>query len=220
MPFVLRMFVLPVSGLALVLAALASPPLTAEVTKVSAPAIPTRSVDAALIAKVAEKYFPGHEGAAPAKRLFRLTRRQLDATVASLLPGYAIGSVTEHMPRDPLQTNYEYADLLALNGANLVPLTEWIGGITARVRADPSKLFPCPGATPAQACLDGAARVFIAKALRGDVAPERADRLVAYFLAGVKSAGLAAAASDHPAKRGARSASPATVASAASAASR
>ena len=38
--------------------------------------------------KAAEKYFPGDESDAPTRRIFRLTRDQIDATVATLLPKY------------------------------------------------------------------------------------------------------------------------------------
>ena len=176
------------------LAILAAAPLSAQSPKATLAA--QHAPSPAAIEAAAAKYFPGHEDAAPAKRLFRLTRRQLDATVAWLLPGYAPVPLAERMPRDPLQTNFEYAELLALNAANMAPLTGWIGEIAARVKAAPEKLVACPGSPPATDCLDRAARDFIAKALRGEITPERADRITTFFLNGVKSAGLGQAAGE------------------------
>lgn len=180
---------LAIASLALVIAG--GRPLDAQSVRT-----PGGTARAAAVEAAARKYFPGEDDAAPAKRLFRLTRDQIDATVRWLLPGYAATSLKERMPRDPLQTNYEYAELLALNAANLGALTGWIGEIAERVRRDPARLVPCPGAEPARACLELAARAFLDKAFRGDLAPERADRLTVFFVDGVKVAGLGPAAGD------------------------
>ena len=74
---------------------------------------------------VAKQYFPGDGVGVPPKRIFRLTRDQLDASAASLLPGYAAPSVKAFMPKDPLQTNYEYAEILNFNPANVGGLAGW-----------------------------------------------------------------------------------------------
>ena len=107
---------------------------------------------------LAEKYFPGTAQKAPAPRIFRLTRDQLDATVRSLLPTYVTQSVKTVMARDPLQTNYEYAELLSVNAANFGGLTGWIGDIAGRVRAAPAAVINCPKTD--SGCQETAARGF------------------------------------------------------------
>src|SRR5262245_58212096 len=64
---------------------------------------------------IALKYFPGQTASAGNKRMFRLTRAQLDATTQSLLPAHFKASAVTTLPRDPLQTNYEYAANLSFS---------------------------------------------------------------------------------------------------------
>jgi hypothetical protein len=143
-----------------------------------------------------QRYFPGTEAGLPSKRLFRLTRDQLDLTVASLLPGYVTQSVKEAIPKDALQTNYEYADLLSLNPANIKGLSGWIGGIAARVREKPDGVVNCPDGGNADACRRAAVRAFIVKAFRGDVTEDKITQTTGFYLNGVKSVGAAQAAAD------------------------
>ncbi|MEZ5817147.1 MAG: DUF1588 domain-containing protein [Hyphomicrobiaceae bacterium] len=140
-------------------------------------------------------YFPTDDPALPARRLFRLTRDQIDLTVAALLPGYVKRSVKEVMPKDPLQTNYEYAEMIGLNAANWGPLSTWIAEIAARVRSDPKRLVACPD-TRDEACLKEKARGFVVRAFRGAAPPAKVDRLVGFFLEGVRSSGAAQAVGD------------------------
>lgn len=143
----------------------------------------------------ARQYFPNDTADVPAKRLVRLTRDQLDVTARALLPTYVLASVKLTMPRDPLQTNYEYADMLALNNGNIAGLTEWIAGVAARVREKPSGVIDCGGG-PSPDCLRQQARAFVSRAYRGDVVPDTLDKAVAFYLASVQSNGYAQATGD------------------------
>jgi Protein of unknown function (DUF1588)/Protein of unknown function (DUF1595)/Protein of unknown function (DUF1592)/Protein of unknown function (DUF1585) len=148
-----------------------------------------------LLAK-AQEFFPSDEQKVPAARLFRLTRDQLDATAATLLPGYVVKPLKAIMARDPLQTNYEYADLLSVNAANVGALSGWIAGIAARVRDKPAGAIACEGTPPATECLQKAARSFILRAFRGDVPDEKVAQIVAFYTSGVKAVGFAQATSE------------------------
>ncbi len=146
--------------------------------------------------EAARKYFPDNTPGAAPKRLFRLTREQLDATVAALLPTYATQSIKASMARDPLQTNYEYAELLSVNPANFSALSRWISEIAGRVRQNPSGLVNCEASKNSDSCLSEAARAFTVKAFRGDVAPEKLNQVATFFTTGVKTVGVAQAAGD------------------------
>ena len=136
----------------------------------------------------ARAYFPSDARDLPTKRIFRLTRDQIDASVATLLPGYFKQSIKARMAKDPLQTNYEFAELLSFNAANFGALSSWIGDIAARVRENPSGVINCASANNAPECLKPAARAFIVKAFRGDVSEEKINRMVGFYVAGVQSA--------------------------------
>lgn len=142
------------------------------------------------------QYFPEHDGKAPPKRIFRLTRDQIDATVQALLPQYFKTSVKEVMNRDPLQTNYEFADLLNFNSANVGGLQGWIAEIAARVKQSPGGVVNCEASKNAEDCLKAASRAFAFRAFRGDVGEEKLGQITAFFLAGVKSAGVAQATAE------------------------
>jgi len=144
----------------------------------------------------ARKYFPSDEEAPPPKRIFRLTRDQIDVTVKSLLPSYFAQSVKAAMAKDPLQTNYEFAELLSLNAANLSALSGWIGEIAARVRVKPEGVIDCTASKGAPDCLGAQARAFVVKAFRGDVSQARIERITGFFLSSAQSAGVAQATGD------------------------
>jgi hypothetical protein len=144
---------------------------------------------------VALKYFPTKVAAPGQRRLSRLTRQQLDLTTESLLPQHFAKSALEALPRDPLQTNYEYADNLSFSAANFTPLTSWVHELTAKVRAAPSSVVDC--ATEADtACLDGAARGFVRRAFRGVVDDASLARFGTFFTASVAKVGFAQATAD------------------------
>ena len=145
---------------------------------------------------MAKAYFPGDTEALPPRRIFRLTRDQIDRSVAALLPRHTKGSVKAAMPRDPLQTNYEYAELIGLNAANWGPLSGWIGEIAARVGKDPTPVADCPGGASDTVCLERAARQFVTRAFRGAASLDRIDKLARFFLAGAKAGGIGQAAAD------------------------
>jgi hypothetical protein len=144
---------------------------------------------------VALKYFPTEVAASGSKRLSRLTRHQLDLTTRSLLPEHFSTSALEALPRDPLQTNYEYADNLSFSAANFTPLTSWVQELTARVKAAPESVVDCATETDT-ACLDGAARGFVRRAFRGVIDDAGLARFGDFFTASVAKVGLAQATAD------------------------
>lgn len=114
----------------------------------------------------AREFFPSDDGERSARRVFRLTRDQIDASVASLLPGLATRSVKTALPRDPLQTNYEYADMLTFNAANARGYMDWVREISANARKAPGKIIDCKADGKGD-CIDGAVRRFLVRAFRG-----------------------------------------------------
>lgn len=145
---------------------------------------------------IARKYFPVTANQPPNERIARLTRDQLDATVKALLPRYFTASVKSVMARDPLQTNYEYAELLSINNANFGALTGWIGDIAGRVRQSPAGVVDCNGGKAGDACLDTEARKFARRAFRGDASDDKLKQIAAFYVARVKDAGYAQATGD------------------------
>lgn len=145
---------------------------------------------------LARTYFPTDDYELAPKRIFRLTRDQIDATIKALLPAYFATSIKSKMARDPLQTNYEYAELLSFNGANLAALQAWIGDIAVRVGKAPSGVIDCEARHNDRSCLEAGARAFVDKAFRGDGDAKAVDKIVAFFLDGVKTAGVPQATAD------------------------
>ncbi|MET0285490.1 MAG: DUF1588 domain-containing protein [Polyangiales bacterium] len=141
---------------------------------------------------VARKYFPGSEPAGGPKRLARLTRTQLDLTTKALLPDYFEGSALLALPRDPLQTNYEYSDNLGFNAANFTPYTQWVQAIAARVQARPTAFVSCTD----DACLAQQARRFVTRAFRHDAPEETLQRFAEQFVSSKAEVGLEAAAGE------------------------
>lgn len=140
---------------------------------------------------LANRYFPGQvDGAAP-KRLSRLTRRQLDLTTQSLLPTHYFAST---LPRDPLQTNYEYATHLGFTPANFTPYRTWVEQLATRVRANPQTVINC--AATNTACLDAEARRFVARAFRGVVAEDQLKKFADFFRASTAQVGFPDATAD------------------------
>jgi Protein of unknown function (DUF1588)/Protein of unknown function (DUF1592)/Protein of unknown function (DUF1595) len=144
---------------------------------------------------IARQYFPSDENAVPTKRIFRLTREQIDASAASLLPDYAPPSVKAFMPKDPLQTNYEYAEILNFNAANVGGLSGWVSDIAGRVLNNPNGVVNCAAGAAAD-CPKVAVREFVTKAFRGDVSDVKLAQIVEFYLNGARSAGASQAAAD------------------------
>jgi hypothetical protein len=171
---------------ALTCTSLALGPLRAET------ATPVAAADSETVAR---QFFPSDERKVPAARIYRLSRDQIDATVRSLLPGLPIKSVKSAMQRDPLQTNYEYAELIGLNTANLSGLTGWIADIARLVRQSPTVVIKCADVTD-EACLKAQARAFAIKSYRGDVTSESSNRLVEFYVKRVRDASFPQATGD------------------------
>lgn len=142
------------------------------------------------------QYFPDKDAKSPPKRIFRLTRDQIDATVQALLPEAYKTSVKQVMNRDPLQTNYEYAELLNFNAANIGGYSGWVSEIAARVKDKPSSVVNCEAQKNADDCLQAGARAFALKAFRGDVAEEKLRQIAQFYVSGAKTVGHAQATAE------------------------
>ncbi len=152
--------------------------------------------------EAAREFFPSDDTAAPTfptHRIFRLTRQQFDATIASLLPDYAKRSIKTAVAKDPLQTNYEYADLLSFNPANIRGYKAWVGEITEAVKADPSRIVNCTARKNTPDCLRGEALRFVIKAYRGSGRDDEDQKLLKtadFFVNSVAAVGLNQATAD------------------------
>jgi hypothetical protein len=143
----------------------------------------------------ARAYFPQDNALGAPERLFRLTRTQLDATTKALLPTHYSAPVADSMPRDPLQTNYEYSDNLSFNAANFTPYTRWVEQVATSVRANPSSVIAC-SAQNDTSCLDSQAKRFTARAFRGVAADDVLQRFSTFYVASVGDQGFATATGD------------------------
>jgi cytochrome c553 len=155
-----------------------------------------KPVTGATTQQIAQKYFPSPELMMAAKRIFRLTRVQLDSTVKSLLPSQFSDSIRATMAADPLQTNYEYAEIINFNSSNFTPLTNWIQQVVDKVRLNPSSVINCTASNNSTACLQTQARAFILKAFRGDVSEEKINQFSNFLLSSVASVGITDATAD------------------------
>ena len=179
-------------------AAAAAPGISGSGPSASASASATdgqmRAEDPALF-DIATQYFPGQAASGGKKRLFRLTRTQLDLTTQTLLPTGYQSSVTGVVASDPLQTNYEYADNLSWNPANLTPYAGWVQDIARRVEADPTGVISCAPAND-PACLRLGAEQLVRRAFRGVVMPDQLARFSSFFLTAVGERGVPSATAD------------------------
>jgi hypothetical protein len=148
------------------------------------------------LTQVATQYFPGQTAANAPKRVFRLTRTQLDITTKTLLPAQFSATAVTTLPRDPLQTNYEYADNLGFNPANFTPLTTWVAQIAAAVKKAPTSVIDCSASNDSPACLTDQAKKFVSRAFRGTLTDAQLKRFTDFFTASVASVGLADATAD------------------------
>jgi hypothetical protein len=148
------------------------------------------------LAAIATQYFPGQAATSGPKRLFRLTRNQLDITTKTLLPKQYGETAVATMPRDPLQTNYEYADNLSFNAANFTPYTNWVAQLIARVKAAPQDVIDCSASANSPACLTEQAKKFVSKAFRGVASDAQLTRFSDFFTASVAAVGLPSAIAD------------------------
>lgn len=145
---------------------------------------------------IAIKYFPGQTAAAGRKRMFRLTRQQLDQTAHAVLPKQSGPSALSTLPRDPLQTNYEYADNLGFGAATFTPLTDFVDQLSELVKADPHSVIDCSAQQDSPACLESGARDFVKRAFRGVTSDAALDRYAKLFSSSVGEVGAAQATAD------------------------
>lgn len=144
----------------------------------------------------ARKYFPADVDGLPAKRIFRLTRQQLETEVKQLLPKVKVSSVATYVPKDPLQTNYEFAESLSLGPSNLKSLATWYGGMLAEIRSNPQSVIVCSSPNYTEACLSQNAQVLIQKFFRGDQRNNLSQKIIQFYLKSVASVGFGAATAD------------------------
>ena len=145
---------------------------------------------------VALKYFPGQALAAGKKRMFRLTRQQLDATTQNLLPKHYGATALASLPRDPLQTNYEYADNLSFSAANFAPLTTWVDAMTAKVKDEPQSVIDCAAQKDSAECLTAGAKDFVRRAFRGVASDDTLQRFSKFYGDSVAAVGVGQATAD------------------------
>jgi hypothetical protein len=113
-----------------------------------------------------------------------------------LLPTHFKTPTVTVMPRDPLQTNYEYAENLSFNASNFTPYTTWVQQVAASVRANPTSVIDCTAQNNAPSCLESGAKLFVKQAFRGVASDAQLDRFAQFFVASVTTAGIADATAD------------------------
>ena len=139
--------------------------------------------------EIAKQYFPGELPTDAPPRLSRLTRVQLDLTTRELLPDSYGETAVSALPRDPLQTNYEYAENLGFNAANFTPFTSWVAELAARAGQQPATVIDCGASGDAPECLEAEARSFVTRAFRGVVEQGQLDRYAAFYRDAVAEVG-------------------------------
>jgi|GEM_PF-1503121 len=144
----------------------------------------------------ARKYFPADAGELPAKRIFRLTRQQLEAEVKQLLPKVKVSGVATYIPKDPLQTNYEFAESLTLGPGNLKGLAGWYNGMLAEIRSNPQSVIVCSSPNYTESCLSQNAQELIQKFFRGDERKNLSQRIIQFYLKSVGILGFGPATAD------------------------
>lgn len=155
-------------------------------------AVPTNVTVTAEMA--ASKYFAQSATSKDAKRTFRLTRDQLEKTVASLFTSTStLPSIKTALPADPLVGNYEYAENLNFNSSNFPGFKTWIEGVVAAVTANPKIAIDCTSSNNSTTCLSAQAKIFLTKAFRGDVTAAKVTELVNFYLNQVTLNGVASA---------------------------
>lgn len=104
--------------------------------------------------------------APPKKRLFRLSQTQFDLTVKELFPGVVFRSISEFIPLDPKQTNYEFSDNLILGGSNFTPYQQWIEHIVSELIKSPIAAIDCPASNALTACQEKSVDLLVKNAFR------------------------------------------------------
>lgn len=146
--------------------------------------------------KLALQYFPGALATVPSKRIFRLTRHQLDRTVRATLKQADLPLAADYFPRDPLETNYEYATHIGINAANFPSLTAWIDQLVVAVLARPASVIDCGAQGNALTCVQAQAESFVRKAFRGDATETQVAGFLKFFSDSLAEVGLNRAVGD------------------------
>jgi len=162
----------------------------------SSPGDPGRMAANPALYAIATQYFPGQATTNAPKRVFRLSRTQLDITSKTLLPKQFNATAVATLPRDPLQTNYEYSDNLSFNAANFTPYTNWVAQMVASVKTAPDSVIDCSASGNSPACLVDQAKKFVSTAFRGAASDAQLTRYSDFFTASVTAVGLPAATAD------------------------
>jgi hypothetical protein len=160
------------------------------------PGDPARMTANPTLFAIATQYFPGQAATNAPKRVFRLSRTQLDVTTKTLLPKQYSATALATMPRDPLQTNYEYSDNLSFNAANFTPYANWVTQMVAGVKTTPQSVVDCSASGNSPACLVDQAKKFVSKAFRGVPSDAQLTRYSDFFTASVTAVGLPSATAD------------------------
>jgi hypothetical protein len=107
-----------------------------------------------------------------------------------------MGSAEAALPRDPLQTNYEYSDILGWNEANFAPYTAWVTALSERVRAMPARVVDCTAEANSPACLGLKSRAFVTRAFRGVTSETQLTRFADFFVSSAAQVGVPNATAD------------------------
>jgi|GEM_PF-3625695 len=129
------------------------------------------------------KYFPTSDDTERTEpRLFRLTRQQLQLTAQNLLSDNVTSSLLDIMPEDPLQTNYEFSEIINFNAANITPYSNWVDELAESVQNNPESIINCEIENNTAACLTEKSKSFIESAFRNAAPSDVVDRYVQLFL--------------------------------------
>jgi hypothetical protein len=113
------------------------------------------------------KFFPSAERQAAKKRLWRLSKPQIDSAASNLLAAYSPTSIAKQLPPDPDAQNYRtFSDRLEFNSSNIPPYLVAVQSLTEKISLNPEKLFVCSQEKDIPLCREKTARSFAAKAFR------------------------------------------------------
>ena len=145
---------------------------------------------------IARKYFPSDAAGLPQKRIYRLSRTQIDLSVRTLIPGLKVDSLLNYMSKDPLDTNYEYAEKLRIDSANILSIKEWYSKLLPEVAGNAQKILACSSPNFSEKCLQDGAINLATRAFRGDVSKELLTKIGKAFAENVSSSGFENAVTD------------------------
>lgn len=143
----------------------------------------------------AKEFFPGDEDTLAEKRVWRLSKPQIDNTINSLLSPYVTESVASTLPPDANANNYKtYSDRLDFNKSNAPVYFLAVTKIVDKVNANPDLLFNCVSAADKENCYSQKALEFVNSAFRGAVPQLVVNKYVQLFSSIKSQSGLNMAA--------------------------